>query len=107
MKRLFISQPMRDKSNEEIIAVRKQAIESVKHNFGEDVEVIDSFFQNAPHDARPLWFLGKSLELLSTADVAYFADGWKNYRGCRIEHQCAIDYGIATIEVASIERCKK
>lgn len=39
--------------------------------------MIDSFFQNAPADARPLWFLGKSLELLSTADIAYFAKDGK------------------------------
>jgi hypothetical protein len=45
----------------------KKAIESAERNLGEPVEVIDSFFQNAPADARPLWFLGKSLELLSTA----------------------------------------
>ena len=98
MIRLFISQPMRDKTNEEILAVREKAIASVKEKFGEEVEVIDSFFKDAPHDAKPLWFLGKSLELLSTADVAYFAKGWQNYRGCRIEHQCAMEYGITAIE---------
>jgi hypothetical protein len=43
-------------------------------------------------------FLGKSLELLSTADIAYFAKGWENARGCRIENTCAIEYGIAVIE---------
>ena len=42
----------------------KKAIESAERNLGEPVEVIDSFFQNAPADARPLWFLGKSLERL-------------------------------------------
>lgn len=62
------------------------------------MEVIDSFFQNAPADARPLWFLGKSLELLSTADVAYFAPGWDEARGCKIEHMCAVEYGIDRIE---------
>lgn len=65
---------------------------------GEDMELIDSFFKDAPHDARPLWFLGKSLELLSTADIAYFAPGWKDYRGCRIENTCAKEYGIGVIE---------
>lgn len=60
--------------------------------------MIDSFFQNAPADARPLWFLGKSLELLSTADIVYFAKGWEDARGCRIENQCAIEYGIEVIE---------
>lgn len=98
MKKLFISQPMRGKTDEEILAERKKAIESAERNLGEPVEVIDSFFQNAPADARPLWFLGKSLELLSTADIAYFAKGWEDARGCRIENQCAIECGIEVIE---------
>ena len=98
MKKLFISQPMRGKTDEEILAERKKAIESAERNLREPVEVIDSFFQNAPVDARPLWFLGKSLELLSTADIAYFAKGWEDARGCRIENQCAIEYGIEVIE---------
>ena len=97
MKKLFISQPMKDKSNEEIKAAREAVIKEVTELLGEEVEAIDSFFENAPHDARPLWFLGKSLELLSTADYVYFADNWKEYRGCRIEHQSALEYGINII----------
>ena len=94
MKKLFISQPMKDKTDEEIKAVRKAIIADVSKLVGDEVEVIDSFFEKAPHDVKPLWFLGKSLELLSTADCAYFAEGWSNYRGCKIEHECAIQYGI-------------
>lgn len=94
MKKLFISQPMRGKTNEEILAVREKAIKSAERQLGEPVEVIDSFFKDAPAEAKPLWFLGKSLELLSTADVVYFAKDWEQYRGCRIENQCAIEYGI-------------
>lgn len=89
---------MNGKTDEEILAVREKAIKSAEDFLGEKVEVIDSFFQNAPHDAKPLWFLGKSLELLSTADVVYFAKGWEDARGCRIENECAIEYGIAFIE---------
>ena len=48
MKKLFISQPMRGKTDEEILAERKKAIESAERNLGEPVEVIDSFFQTAP-----------------------------------------------------------
>ena len=98
MKKLFISQPMNGKSDEEILREREKAIEEAKKALGEDVEVIDSFFQSAPTDARPLWFLGKSLELLSTADIAYFAQGWEEARGCRIEHECAVEYGINRID---------
>lgn len=97
MKKLFISQPMKDKTDEEILEVREQVIKLATEFLGEEVEVIDSFFKNAPIDARPLWFLGKSLELLSTADAVYFAKGWENYRGCKIEHECAAAYGIEII----------
>lgn len=97
MKKLFISQPMNGKSDEEILAARAKAIESAEKHIGEPVEVIDSFFQSAPADARPLWFLGKSLELLSTADVAYFTKDWETARGCKIENTCAVEYGIDVI----------
>ena len=98
MKKLFISQPMRGKSDEDILTERKKAIESAEKAIGEPVEVIDSFFQEAPVDAKPLWFLGKSLELLAGADIAYFAKGWQAARGCRIEQTCAVEYKIDRIE---------
>lgn len=98
MKKLFISQPMKGKTDEEILAVRKKAIESAEKLIGEPVEVIDSFFRVAPANAKPLWFLGKSLELLATADVVYFAEGWNEARGCRIEHICAVEYNIDRID---------
>lgn len=98
MKKLFISQPMKGKTNEEILKERKEAISLAKLIINEDVEVIDSFFQNAPHDAKPLWFLGKSLEFLSAADVAYFCDDWYNYSGCFIEHIACLHYDIKVIK---------
>ena len=93
MKKLFISQPMRDKTYEEIKSKRNEIIQRVKEKYpDEEIEVIDSFFEKAPHDEKPLWFL--SLELLSTADIAYFATDWNAYCGCKIEHICAVEYGI-------------
>lgn len=98
MKKVFISQPMRGRANEEIKAEREYITEQVRKYYPqESVKVIDSFFEDAPHDAKPLWFLGKSLELLSTADVAVFANGWRSARGCVIEHECAVQYGIQKV----------
>ena len=98
MKKLFISQPMRGKTDEEILRERNEAITIAKDIMKDDIEVIDSFFQNAPAETKPLWFLGKSIELLSSADVVYFCKGWNDARGCRIEHECAKEYGIDIIE---------
>ena len=96
--KVFISQPMKGKTNEEIKAERLRLIGKVRALYGDDIEIIDSFFENAPAEAKPLWFLGKSLELLATADVAAFARGWRDARGCRIENICAIEYGIEVVE---------
>ena len=95
MKKLFISQPMRGKTNEEIIKERKDVCTKTH----DEVEVIESFFEGAPADATPLWYLGESLKLLGTADFAVFAPGWQDYRGCRIEHDAATQYGIPIVEV--------
>lgn len=98
MKKLFISQPMKGKTDDEILAERSNAIQAAKDSVNGEIEVIDSFFQNAPADASPLWYLGESLKLLATADVAYFAPGWDKARGCKIENICAKEYGIPYIE---------
>ena len=95
--KLFISQPMRGRSDDEIKAERNEIICSTKKEYGNDLEAIDSFFEGAPVDAKPLWFLAKSLELLSTADIAFFAPGWEGARGCKIENLCAKEYGVEVI----------
>ena len=89
---------MKGKSDEDILKERNKAIAEAERLCGDVVEVLDSFFQGAPANANPLWFLGKSLELLAQADVAYFAPGWADARGCKIEHLCAVEYGIDRIE---------
>ena len=113
-KKLFISQPMKDLSNEEIEKERARILEAVKKMefTNEDgskwdlkdtnIELIDSFFKDAPHEAKPLWFLGKSFELLSTADIVYFGGDWKNKRGCKLEYEATKQYllpeGVLIIE---------
>ncbi len=98
MVRLFISQPMNGKTKEEIQEEKEIIIQNVKEKYP-DVVVINSYFEDYNPDCGcvPLKYLGKSLELLADADIAYFAEGWKNYRGCRIEHTCAMEYGIKII----------
>ena len=39
-----------------------------------------------------------SLEFLSGADIAYFAKDWQKARGCKIEHERAVEYGIPRID---------
>ena len=97
MKKLFISQPMRGKTDEETLAERADAVQAARDALGEEVEVIDSFFGTSDM-SHALEYLGESLKLLAKADIAYFAPGWRDARGCKIEHACADAYGIHHIE---------
>lgn len=90
--KLFISQPMKGKTNEEIEVERAEVISRFEAE-GIKVKIIDSFFKNAPAQAAPLWYLGESIKLLGEADVAYFCKDWQHYNGCTIEHECAVRYG--------------
>ena len=99
--KVFISQPMKDKTDEEIQKVREQAIADIKEVYGNNVEILDSIVTDTPKSEttnRALWSLGKSLEILADADVAYFCEGWNKARGCKIEHKCALTYGILALD---------
>lgn len=86
--KLFISQPMKDKTNEQIMNERERAV-----SLFPNAEVVDSFFKDAPAHAYPLWYLGESIKLLGEADTVYFCKDWQKYNGCIIEHECAVRYG--------------
>ena len=101
MKKVFISQPMRGLTDEEIFKARDEIRVRAEKVIGEKVELIDSFIEEYPGEINksiPVWYLGKSIQFLSQADIAYFGGDWKNARGCKIEHEIADKYGIKIIE---------
>lgn len=100
---VFISQPMNGKTEEEILKERQAAVDMVKGLLDKyfdnlEVQVIDSYFKNTVF-VKPLSCLAQSLELMAHADLVVFAPGWENARGCKIEHECAIQYGIRTLHL--------
>lgn len=97
MRRLFVSQPMRGKTQEEIIEARDKAVKKLSLILDEEFEVVDSYFtEDEPKDVKSsgVYWLGKSLELSSKCDLALFIGDWYDYRGCQIEHQVCENYGI-------------
>ena len=49
MVKVFISQPMRDKTDEEIKKERERAVEEVKKKFNDDVKIIDINLSKNPN----------------------------------------------------------
>lgn len=101
MKKAMLSQPMAGKTDEEIISTRKKAIKTLE---AQGYEIINTLFTNEWHGKEqtttrgviqiPLYFLAKSLKNMSLCHAVYFCKGWENARGCRIEHEAAIAYGL-------------
>lgn len=103
-KKAMLSQPMRGKTEEEIIATRERAICELERRGYEVVNTLftDEWYNDESMKKRgvvniPLCFLAKSLENMSKCHAAYFCAGWENARGCRVEHDAANAYGLEII----------
>lgn len=101
----MISQPMRGKTDEEIVADRNRAIKALEEKGYEIVNTLftDEWYSKENMAERgvvqiPLCFLAKSLDNMSRCHAAYFVKGWENARGCKIEHEVAVAYGLTVIE---------
>jgi hypothetical protein len=92
MKKIFVSQPMKGKTQDEILSERGKALEQLKNTIGE-FELIDTYFKD--FDGNRLQFLGKSIsEGLALADTALFIGDWENFDGCRCEQFIAAQYKV-------------
>lgn len=104
MKKAMLSQPMAGKTDEEIVATREKAMATLKEKGYEVVNTLftDDWYSNEQMQKRgvvqiPLCFLAKSLEYMSLCHAVYFCKGWEKARGCKIEHDAAIAYGLEII----------
>ncbi len=87
--KVFISQPMKGKSNELIKEERAELVKRLKEEGHEVLNTIFDFNENASAIA----YLAKSIEVLDKADTVIFMKGWEKARGCKIEHEVAAEYG--------------
>ena len=97
--RVFISQPMRDRTKEEILKEREEIITKIKEKYSH-FTILDTYFENFYETKNiPLKYLAKSIDFLSEADLIVLGKGWETVRGCKIEHTCAVEYGIQVMYI--------
>ena len=100
----MLSQPMGGLTEKEIKATRDRAISALKSLGYEIVNTLftDEWYSNENMRSRgvvqiPLCFLAKSIENMSLCDTVFFCKGWEKARGCKIEHDAAVAYGLHII----------
>ena len=96
MKKLFVSVPMKGRTEEEIKASIQKMKKIAEIYEGEELELIDSYIEdNPPKDSKEaVWYLGESVKKLAQADVFIgINDAW-DWSGCYIEIETAKRYDI-------------
>ncbi len=100
----MLSQPMNGKTAKEILQTRERAMKALTEK---GYDVVNTLFTDEWYDDEnmkqrgvvqiPLCFLAKSLEKMSKCHAVYFCKGWEEARGCKIEHDAAVAYGLDII----------
>lgn len=95
---------MAGKIDEEIIEDRERAVAALT---AKGYEVVNTYFSDKWYSDEameergvvqvPLCYLAKSLENMSLCYTAYFCKGWEDARGCRIEYDAAVAYGLEVL----------
>lgn len=88
---LFVSVPMRDKTEEQIrkdFENAKTKVETMYPNA--EIKLIDTFIKD---NKTAIECLGASIAMMEKADLVYFCKNWENARGCCVEHDVAVKYG--------------
>lgn len=107
----MISQPMKGLTDEQIKAVKADAVAFLE---AQGYEVINTFFEDLDEEAMvkggvkhlPVGYLAQSIAALAMADALYCVKGWHEARGCKFEHDIAEAYGIEIITDSDDEHQK-
>jgi hypothetical protein len=104
MQKIMISQPMNGLTDEQITETRNRFLEYAKK---QGLTVVNTYFRDEYYSKEsvtqrgvvqiPVSFLSKAIEKMSLCHKVYFAKGWENARGCKIEHEIAKQYGLEII----------
>ena len=114
MIKVFISQPMSGRDEQDIINERIEEMGKIRMYFDEEVYILDTYMTNdymnllREENAKKnncLWaegmeyvfMLGSSITAMAEADVVWFVKGWSDSSGCLHEFDIASESGVRVI----------
>lgn len=101
MKKLFISCPMKGRTEENIRKSMEKMHKIAEIVFDQELEVIPTYIEDNPpkNNNQAVWFLGKSIQMLSEADYFIGIEWCDFYKGCSVESDVAKKYEIESTYV--------
>ena len=91
--RIMISQPMTGRTVGDIRRERSKVINKLKEEGHEVIDTIFNFEGKDPYNDG-LFYMGHSILAMSEVDAVVFMPGWDKSRGCKIEQELALRYGL-------------
>lgn len=111
MKKVFISVPMKGRTDEAIVNSIEKMHQIAEIIFGEELEPVHNFMSVAiPCDIErdesvPIYYLGKALEKMAICDYFIGVDNLWFFRGCQIEKEVAASYNMPKYSISPY-RCE-
>ncbi len=96
-KNLFISLPMRGKTDDQIKRMIKICQKKAEELLGEDLFLLPSY-EKGLQSYNPVFGLAHALLYLADADIVFFAPEWNNSKGCNIEMEVCKSYDMQFID---------
>lgn len=102
MKKVYVIQPMKGLSDDEIKAERAKAKAYAEVYLGEEVELIESFFESEA--GTPVGMLGRGISMMDDADLVVIMPFQLNEnRGCSCEEHVVYSYGLPFLRISAWE----
>lgn len=95
MKKLFVSCPMKGRTEENIRKSMEKMHKIAEIVFEQELEVIPTYIEDNPPECKEqrLWYLGKSIQMMADADY-YIGVRYCGFDGCEVENTVARYYGV-------------
>lgn len=96
MKKLFISCPMKGRTEEAIRSSMERLHKIAEAYFDQELEVIPTYIEHKPpvNNNQSIWYLGEAIKKMAEADYYIGVHCSNVFSGCRIENDVARSYGI-------------
>jgi len=102
--KVFISMGMKSKSTEQVRVEMEKVFSYIEDKLPE-AELVDSIINGAGTaiarrgDDLAMWYLAKSIEKMSEADIVFFVNNWQDFRGCVAERKVAESYNKFCVDI--------